>query len=104
MSMKQKDQDAMVLCRYGIISPLLLTSDERTVKERLDDLAATVWRLPDGSQKRYGLSTIEGWLYAYRAKGLDALRGQPRRDKGVQKAIGPDLAAAITSVSKSTRG
>jgi len=95
VSIKQKDQDAMVLCRYGIISPLLLSSDERTVKARLEELAGTIWRLPDGTQKRYGLSTIEGWLYAYRAKGLDALRDQPRRDKGMHKVIGPELAEAI---------
>lgn len=89
------DPDVTALFRYGVISPLLLSSDERTRSERLREQAAQQWQAPDGVPRCYSVSTIEGWFYAYRGGGLAALRDKPRSDRGTQKAMPPQVAEAI---------
>ncbi len=98
--MRTNDPDVAALFRYGVISPLLLSSDERTRSERLREQAAQLWQGPDGIPRCYSASTIEGWFYAYRGGGLAALRDKPRADKGTQKAIRPELAEAIDRLLK----
>lgn len=54
-------------------------------------LAACRYRPPGRrASKRYGVSTLERWYYAYRRGGLDALRPAPRSDRGRAR----DLTAA----------
>ena len=46
---------------------------------------------PDGSSRRYSRGTIDRWIRAYRAGGLEALRPSPRSDVGTVRAH-PELA------------
>jgi transposase InsO family protein len=48
--------------------------------------------------RTFGPSTIEGWYYAYRRGGLEALFDRPRSDKGSRKCITAEQAAAIDRV------
>jgi len=98
--MSTDDPDVTALFRYGVISPLMLSSDERTRSEQLREQAAQQWQAPDGIPRCYSASTIEGWFYAYRAGGLAALRDKPRSDKGMQKAMPPELAEVINRLLK----
>jgi len=100
IEMPTHDPDVVALFRYGVISPLLLSNDERTRSERLRELARQPWQAPDGVARCYSPSTIEGWFYAYRAGGLSALRDKPRSDKGRQKAMPPEVAEAIDRLLK----
>lgn len=68
--------------RFGVINPLLSSEPGNTLTRRLAEQSQRAWLLPDGQQRYYSPSTIEGWLYRYRNGGLDALIDLPRRDKG----------------------
>jgi putative transposase len=46
-------------------------------------LAERVHHHPDGSQLRLSRNTLDRWLRAYRARGLDGLQPERRCDRGV---------------------
>ena len=45
--------------------------------------------------KDYSASTLEGWYYLWRHEGFDALRRQPRKDKGTRKALSPEACQSL---------
>jgi transposase InsO family protein len=45
--------------------------------------------------KSYSASTLESWYYLWRHQGFDALRRQPRKDKGARKALSPEACQAL---------
>lgn len=55
--------------------------------------AARLWEEPpDGELVKLSWRTIEGWYYAHRAGGLDALMPSTRKDAGSSRAIRPEVA------------
>jgi len=86
------------LMRFAVIAPLLSQGDPRPLRERLAEVAARQWPMPDGTMRPVSYGTVEGWYYAYRHSGLKALTDRPRSDKGKQKCIGSDLAVAIDRI------
>jgi len=85
--MKQpSDSDALALVRYAATSWI-----QEALKDNLTFANATALashRTWGG--KVYSASTLESWYYQLRHQGFDGLRRQPRKDKGLHKALSPE--------------
>jgi transposase InsO family protein len=46
-------------------------------------------------ERSYSASTLESWYYLWRHRGFDALRRQPRKDKGSRKALSSEACQAL---------
>ncbi len=75
--------------------------DRGELAAALRALAAASY-LPPGSatMRRFGASTFERWLYAYRAGGLDALRPAPRSDRGRARELTPAQRALLLEIRR----
>jgi putative transposase len=90
--------EAVALHRFGVIAEATnprLTPAERGVVVR--QIAARVHAHPDGSERRYSRGTIDRWVRAWRAGGLDGLRPTLRADAGVVRAH-PELFAEAAAL------
>lgn len=77
-------QEAVALFRASVIGALARSElSHGELAAEIRKLAEKRWRSPGRrATKQYGISTIERWLYAYRGGGLDALKPDPRSDRG----------------------
>jgi putative transposase len=94
-------RDRWARLRFAIIGPLLAAPPATgELHEALTVLAAKTWRHPfTGLDVRFGVSTIERWLYAAK-KAIDpvrALRNQVRRDIGRFPSLSTEAVAALTT-------
>ena len=90
--MDHDQQEAVALHRWGVIAEAAnarLGPAERGAVVR--SIAARCHLHPDGSQRRYSRGTIDRWIRAWRAGGLERLRPSPRSDAGTVRAH-PELA------------
>jgi transposase len=81
--MPEDPAEAIALFRYGLIAEALnprLTPAERGWLVR--ELASRAHLHPDGSMRTYARGSIDRWIRAWRARGLDGLRPVPRSDTG----------------------
>ncbi len=79
--------EQIALHRWAVIAEAAngkLTGRERGALVR--QIAARPHSHPDGSQRTYSRVTIDRWLRAWRAGGLDALKPAERSDAGVVRA------------------
>ena len=86
--MDSKGQEAIALHRWAVIAEA--ASDRLTAAERgalVRQIAARAHTHPDGSARRYSRGTIDRWLRAWRAGGVDRLRPSPRSDTGKVRAM-----------------
>ena len=88
------------LVRFAVVGALLAAPPERgDLHAALEALAARAWCHPvTGAPTRFGVSTIERWLYQARRAQTDpvgALRKQVRRDAGSRPALREALRAAL---------
>jgi putative transposase len=96
--MDGKGQEEIALHRWAVIAEAAgqkLTPAERGALVR--QIAARAHMHPDGSSRRYSRGTIDRWLRAWRAGGLDALTPSPRADTGVVRAH-PELFAEAAAL------
>lgn len=72
--------------RLSIISPLLHRdrNEERTLEERMEELAAKTWQRVDGTPGQVAAETIKKWLSRFRAGGVAAL-------EDTRTIIGPSI-------------
>jgi transposase InsO family protein len=84
--------EAVALFRAQIIGALSRRDlDRGELAAALRALAAERYRPPGrATTRRFGASTLERWLYAYRAGGLAALRPRPRSDRGRARELTPE--------------
>jgi putative transposase len=85
--MDHKGQEEVALHRWAVIAEAAsgrLTPAERGAVVR--QIAAQPHTYPDGSPRRYSRGTIDRWIRAWRAGGLEALRPSPRADTGAVRA------------------
>ncbi len=83
--------EAIALHRWAVIAeaaPARLSAAERGAVVR--SIAALSHAHPDGSTRTYSRHTIDRWLRAYRAEGMDGLRPKERSDSGALRAL-PEL-------------
>jgi putative transposase len=93
-----KQQEQVALHRWAVIAEAAgekLTAAERGALAR--QIAARAHMHPDGSARRYSRGTIDRWLRAWRAGGLDALKPAERADTGVVRAH-PELFAEAAAL------
>lgn len=85
--MDHDQQQAVAVHRWGVIAEAAnarLSPTERGVVVRA--IAARGHLHPDGTQRRYSRGTIDRWIRAWRAGGLDGLRPAERADAGTVRA------------------
>jgi hypothetical protein len=92
-------RDRWARLRFAIIGPLLAAPPAAgELHAPLSVLAAKTWRHPfTGLDLRFGVSTIERWLYAAKkaADPVQALRNQVRRDIGRFPRLSAQAVAAL---------
>jgi putative transposase len=96
--MDHKQQEQVALHRWAVIAEAAsgtLNPAERGALVR--QIAARAHTHPDGSARRYSRGTIDRWLRAWRAGGLEALTPSPRADTGVVRAH-PELFAEAAAL------
>jgi putative transposase len=96
--MDRKGQEAVALHRWAVIAEA--AGDRLTAAERgalVRRIAARAHTHPDGSARRYSRGTIDRWLRAWRAGGLEALKPSPRADIGTVRAH-PELFAEAAAL------
>ena len=94
-------RDRWARLRFAIIGPLLAAPPAAgELHAALSVLAAKTWRHPfTGLDLRFGVSTIERWLYAAKkaADPVQALRNQVRRDIGRFPSLSAEAIAALSA-------
>ena len=57
---------------------------------------------PPGSHgpRQYAVSTLQRWLYAYKAGGVEALRPKTRCDKGRGRELGPEMRELLLDIRR----
>jgi putative transposase len=96
--MDHDQQEAVALHRWGVIAEAAntrLTPAERGAVVRA--IAVRAHLHPDGTERRYSRGTIDRWVRAWRAGGLDALRPAERADVGTVRAH-PELFAEAAAL------
>ncbi len=96
--MDHRGQEAVALHRWAVIAEA--AGDRLTAAERgalVRRIAARAHTHPDGSARRYSRGTIDRWLRAWRAGGLEALKPSPRADTGTVRAH-PELFAEAAAL------
>jgi putative transposase len=96
--MDHKEQEQIALHRWAVIAEAAngkLAARERGALVR--QIAARAHAHPDGSQRTYSRVTIDRWLRAWRAGGLDALKPAERSDTGIVRAH-PELFAEAAAL------
>lgn len=83
------NREAIALHRVAIVGSLVGRDFAHgELRRALADLATQRWRVPGSPVMRhYSIPTLERWYYAYRDGGLDALKPQPRSDRGRGRAL-----------------
>jgi len=81
--------------RYGLISEATRPLATEIVAETLSRIAARQHSLPEGSLRRFSVSTLRSWLRTYEREGLDGLMPKGRSDKGSFRSLGEDAAEII---------
>ena len=83
--------------RYGLISEATRPLTDEVASQVLARVAARQHQLPDGSIRRFSVSTLRLWLRKYQRGGLDALLPRTRSDKGSFRSL-DDIAKLRRSV------
>jgi len=84
----QEKRTQIALFRYTLILPLLRGEYAPGQKGRLlSRLASQTYDIPFSRRHRVGASTLREWERHYRRGGFEALKPQPRADRGGQRAI-----------------
>src|SRR5260370_18006696 len=81
-------REKIALHRWAVIAGAAgegLAGGERGAAVRA--IAARQHTHPDGSMRRYSRGTIDRWLRAWKAGGLDGLRQSPRSEPRKRRAI-----------------
>jgi putative transposase len=94
--------EAVALFRAQIIGALARRDLSRgELAAALRALAAERYRPPgSATTRRFGASTLERWLYAYRAGGLAALRPRPRSDRGRARELTPEQRELLLEIRR----
>lgn len=95
-------QEAVAVFRHGLLGALTQAQLERgALRDALARLTEQKFR-PPGSKttKRYSVSTLERWYYAYRKHGLSGLMPRPRSDRGRAQDLTPELRELLLDIRR----
>ena len=101
----QDDPDArrrqQALFRHAIIGELdieALPRGERSA--RIAELATRTYRTPAGRERPFSTRTLWAWWSAYRRHGLDGLLPRRRQDRGILRALAPEMLEAAIALRR----
>ena len=82
------DPYASALIKYTLIAPAIQhTHFEESNAAYFKKVSQIPVMFPDGSQKKFAVSTLQTWLYQYRKEGLTGLVNKSRSDKGTSRVL-----------------
>jgi len=95
------DIHPVALFRYSVLGPLVSRGElpRGELKATLRELAARPYDIPGSRNSHLSEKTIEGWYYAWRRGGIEALAPKPRSDRG-QSKIAPEVQEAILAAKR----
>jgi len=93
MPSTQPDREwELALAKYAVIAPLVcrnLTPAERGALRK--EIVQAAHLFPGDRVQQIAPRTLREWVQLYRKRGLDGLRAGPRKDKGVPRAVPPEV-------------
>lgn len=101
--LEPKDQaEALALFRSEIVGALVRRElDHGDLKAAFQELSRQRFRPPRSRGPRsYSPATLERWYYAYKGGGLDALRPQPRADRGRGRELSPEQRELLLAIRR----
>ncbi len=100
--MDEAKREEIALFRYGMILPFLSPDklDWGLKGELRRRLAQEHVNIPHSQKHRVCEDTIRKWLAAYKAKGFDGLKPQPRRDHGQTRKISTEAFEKAVALKK----
>jgi len=96
------DAEALALFRAQVVGELVARSLERgELRAALREKSQQHFRPPNSLVTRtYSVPTLERWYYALRIGGLEALRPEPRSDRGAAKALTDELRTLLLDIRR----
>lgn len=94
--------EAIALFRAEIVGSLVRRELEHGDLRRAFTETSEQRFRPPGSHgpRRYSVSTLERWYYAYKSEGLDAVRPKSRADRGRGRELAPELRTLLLDIRK----
>jgi transposase InsO family protein len=94
------DAEAVALYRAQIIGSVCARELSRgELQTALAELSDQRFRPPRAhSPRSYSIATLERWYYAYKQGGLEALRPEPRADKGRGRDLAPEVRELLLAI------
>ncbi len=91
----------VALFRYSVLGPLVSRAQlpRGELKATIQELAARHYDIPGSRHSHLSEKTIEGWYYAWRRGGIEALVPKVRSDQG-QSKLPPELQEAILAAKR----
>ncbi len=91
----------VALFRYSVLGPLVSRAQlpRGELKATIQELAARHYDIPGSRHSHLSEKTIEGWYYAWRRGGIEALVPKARSDRG-QSKLAPELQEAILAAKR----
>lgn len=88
----QERNTEIALFRYGLISALLFDPlAAGQLEQALRAIAAKTYTIPYSSRTQVSVSSLRRYLQLYNQGGFEALRSNPRSDKGIPRAFPPEV-------------
>jgi len=100
--MDEAHREEIALFRYGMILPFLSPDklDWGLKSELRRRLAHEHVQIPHSTRHAVSQDTLRKWLAAYKAKGFDGLKPQPRSDQGHTRKIPPEAFEKAIALKK----
>src|SRR5262249_30365316 len=93
--------EKLALFRYALIAPLVIETLPRgQLTRRAEEIAARHYDFPDPQRTGVSVDTLLRWSLRYRQSGFEALSPKPRQDRGVSRAVSPQLASLIERLKR----
>ena len=93
--------EKIALFRYGLIAPLVIEPLIRgELTRRAQQIAAREYDIPYSERTTVSVDTLLEWAKRYRQSGFEALVPKARRDRGVSRAITPQMAELIERLKR----
>ena len=95
-------QEAVAVFRHGVLGAVTQAQlDKGQLRVALEELSRKAFRPPRSkTTRRYGVSTLERWYYAYQRRGLEGLKPRPRSDKGRALGLAPEARGLLLDIRR----
>ena len=101
ISLMDAKAEKLALFRYGLIAPLVIETLPRgELTRRAEEIAARHYDIPGSKRGTVSVDTLLDWAVRYRNGGFEALAPKPRQDRGLSRAVSPQLASLIERLKR----